>query len=84
VNWGILFKILVLIKLKHYMEEDIKNRLDNQDKILEKIYKSTEKTRKYFLWTLIVTLIMFFIPLIGLLFILPGFISIYTSTLGGF
>ncbi|MDA3840136.1 MAG: hypothetical protein PF572_03525 [Patescibacteria group bacterium] len=66
------------------MEEDIKNRLDAQDEILKNIYKSSEKTRKYFMWTLIISLVMFFLPLLGLIFILPGFISTYSSALGGF
>ncbi len=65
------------------MENEIKNRLDAQDKQLEAIYKSTEKTRKYFMWTLIASLVIFLLPLIGLFFVLPGFISTYTSTLGG-
>jgi hypothetical protein len=65
------------------MEEDIKNRLDAQDEYLIKIYKSAEKTRKYFKWTLIASIVMFFIPLLGLIFILPSFLSSYSSTLGG-
>jgi polyferredoxin len=65
------------------MEEDIKNRLDVQDEYLLKIYKSVEKTRKYFRWTLIASIVMFFIPLLGLIFILPSFLSSYSSALGG-
>jgi len=65
------------------MEEEIKIRLDAQDELLNKIYKSTEKTRKYFMWTLIITLVVFFLPLVGLLFILPNFINTYISALGG-
>lgn len=65
------------------MDEETKKRLDAQDEFLKKIYKSTEKTRKYFMWTLIITLVMFFLPLIGLFFVLPSFISTYTSALGG-
>jgi len=65
------------------MDEDIKIRLDAQDEVLKKIFRSVEKTRQYFLWTLIITLVMFFLPLIGLIFLLPGFISTYTSALGG-
>ncbi len=65
------------------MELEVKKRLDQQDQILEKIYVSTERTRKYFLATLIVSGLMFFIPLIALLFILPSFIGAYISPLGG-
>lgn len=66
------------------MDDDTKNRLDAQDELLNKIYTSTEKTRKYFMWTLIISLVMFFLPLLGLLFVLPGFINTYMASLGGF
>ncbi len=65
------------------MEEEIKKRLDAQDELLGKIYKSAEKTRRYFLWTLIISLVVFFLPLMGLAFILPKFLGAYTSALGG-
>ena len=64
------------------MEEETKKRLDAQDELLEKIYTSVEKTRKYFLTTIIVTLVALVLPLIGLIFILPGFINTYMPTLG--
>ncbi|NOY35318.1 MAG: hypothetical protein GXP44_00040 [bacterium] len=66
------------------MEEETKRRLDSQDELLKEIYKSVEKTRKYFMWTLIVSLVVFVLPLVGMLFVIPKFLSVYTSTLGGF
>lgn len=65
------------------MEEELKSRLDAQDKLLEKIYTSVEKTRQYFLWTLIISVVVFVLPLVGLLFVIPRILSIYTSGLGG-
>ena len=65
------------------MEEDIKKQLDEQKDLLLKIYKSAEKTRKYFLWTLIITLALFVLPLAGLVFAIPKFLSVYTSGFGG-
>ena len=65
------------------MEEEIKKRFNAQDELLEKIYISVEKTRKYFLWTLIATAVMFILPLIGLMFVIPQFLNTYTSTLNG-
>ncbi|MDQ3014719.1 MAG: hypothetical protein M3Q73_02560 [bacterium] len=51
-----------------------------QDKI-DKVYASVEKTRKYFLWTMIITVVAFVLPLIILAFIIPSFISTYLSTM---
>ena len=65
------------------MEEEIKKRLDSQDELIMKIYTSVEKTRKYFLITLIASLVTFVLPLIALIFVLPWFINTYISGLGG-
>ncbi len=59
--------------------EEILQKLKEQDEKLNAIYISTEKTRKYFLFTLILSVVLFVLPLIGLLFVIPQFLS----TLGG-
>lgn len=53
------------------MEQDLIKKLEEQDKKIDAIFASVEKTRKYFLWTLILSLVFFFLPLIGIIFILP-------------
>lgn len=58
------------------MEEEILKKIEAQDKKLENIYNSVEKTRKYFLWTLIITIVVIVLPLIGLMLIIPQFLSI--------
>lgn len=63
------------------MDEEIKNKLAEQDIKLDAIYKSVEKTRKYFLTTIWVTIIAVVLPLLGLIFAIPYFISTYTSSL---
>ena len=52
-------------------DEKILKKLEEQDKKLEAIYISVEKTRRYFLWTLIITVAMIILPLIGILILLP-------------
>ena len=66
------------------MEEEIKKQLAEQDELLKKIYKSAEKTRKYFLWTLIISVVVFILPLLGMIVVLPKVIGIYSSALSGF
>lgn len=65
-----------------YMEEKILRKIEEQDRKLEKIYNSIEKVRKYFLWTFIITVAVFILPLIGLLFVIPKFLNILSSNLG--
>jgi len=48
---------------------------------IDAIYVSVEKTRKYLLWTMIVTLALVVLPALGLVFAIPSFISTYNQTL---
>lgn len=61
------------------MDDELRVRIDTLEKKLDAIYASSEKTRKYFLGTLIVTLIAFVLPLIGLVFAIPSFLSTYST-----
>lgn len=61
------------------MNEEVLKKLEEQDKKLEKIYISTEKTRKYILWALIFAVIVTVLPLIGMLFAIPAIFSLYGS-----
>ena len=64
------------------MEQDILKKLEEQDKKLEDIYRSVEKTRKYFLWTLLITLIFMVLPSIGLAYAIPKLMNTYSGILG--
>lgn len=64
------------------MEDDIIKKIEEQGKILEEIWKSVEKTRKYFLVVFWVTIIAFVLPLIAAVFVVPYFISSYLGALG--
>ncbi|NTW14165.1 MAG: hypothetical protein HGA31_03990 [Candidatus Moranbacteria bacterium] len=64
------------------MDEELRNRLDAQEKRLDVIFVSVEKTRKYFLWTLIATLVTFVLPLIVAIFLVPMAVGPFTSQYG--
>lgn len=64
------------------MEQDILNRLQAQEELLQKVYVSAEKTRKYFLWTFYVTLALFVLPLVGLMFAIPALFSTLGTAYG--
>ena len=67
----------------HVMSLDIEKELKEQRQLLEKIYISAEKTRKYYLWTIWGTIIAFVLPLIALAIVLPYFLNTYSSYLTG-
>ena len=64
------------------MDQDIEQKLTEQDKKLDQIYASVEKMRKYFLWTMIITIATIVLPLIGLVFAIPFLLSTLTSAYG--
>lgn len=55
--------------------QDIVNRLDEQQRKIEAVFVSVEKTRKYFKWTLIISVAMIVLPMIGLAFVIPAFLQ---------
>ncbi|HEY4488298.1 MAG TPA: hypothetical protein VJB97_02180 [Candidatus Paceibacterota bacterium] len=61
------------------MEEDVRKKLADIEQKVDAVYESAEKTRKYFLAVLIVTLVAFILPLFGLVFAIPSFLSTYTQ-----
>ena len=65
------------------MEQSIKEQLEAQSQKIDAIYESVEKTRKYFQIILWATVIMFVLPMVGLMFVIPSFIETYTTSISG-
>ena len=65
------------------MEPSIKEQLEAQAQKIDAIYESVEKTRKYFQIILWATVIMFVLPMVGLMFVIPSFIETYTTSISG-
>jgi len=65
------------------MDQEILQKFKEQDQKLEAIYCSVEKIRKYFLWMLIIVAAVTILPLVGLIFVIPQFLNLYSgATLG--
>ncbi len=64
------------------MELDIKTKLDELDAKINAVYASVEKTRKYFLVIIWVTVLGLVLPALGLVFAIPMFMNSYMETLG--
>ncbi len=63
------------------MEPNLEARFTALEEKIEKIYVSVEKTRKYFLWTLITSVVLVVLPAIGLAFALPSFMTNYVGSI---
>lgn len=64
-------------------EEQILELLKQNQELLQKTHTSAEKTRKYFLYSMIFTVIAFVLPLLALVFVLPSFMGSYMDSLSG-
>jgi len=64
------------------MDQELQQRFDALEKKVDEVFVSAEKTRMYFLWTMIITVAAVVLPIIGLLFTLPTIISGYSAALG--
>jgi hypothetical protein len=52
--------------------ESVMLKIQEQQIKIDQIYKSVEKTRRYFLWTFIITVAMIVLPMIGIAFVAPS------------
>ncbi len=64
------------------MDQDILQKFEEQNKKLDSIEKSVKRIQSYFFWGAIITVALFVIPLIGLLFAVPKFLDTYSSVGG--
>lgn len=67
---------------KNTMEEVLK-KLEEQERKIEAIYVSVEKTRKYILISLIVSLIFFVLPLMAAVIMVPIIFNLFSSIYSG-
>ena len=65
------------------MDEEIKRQFAEQQELLQKTFISVEKTRKYFMWTMILSLAFFVLPLVAIFALLPTIMSGLTAGYGG-
>lgn len=61
------------------MDEQLSARIGALEQKIDAIYLSTERTRKYFFGLLVATAVTFILPLFGLIFLIPSFVTTYTS-----
>ncbi len=54
---------------------NLDTRFAELEQKIDKIYISVEKTRKYIWWAFVLTVLAVVLPIIGLLFAIPNFLS---------
>jgi hypothetical protein len=57
------------------MDQELKNKLETIEQKIDKIDKYINTIKKVFLWSFILTLAFIIIPLLGMLWAIPKFLS---------
>jgi len=61
------------------MDEETKQRLERMEQQMAEVYAMARRLYRIILWTVIVSVILFVVPLIGLLFEIPSLINTYAT-----
>lgn len=59
------------------MEPELIKKIDDLERKIDESTRQLNKLRRYFLWTLIISVAAIILPLIGLIFLIPKFLSYY-------
>lgn len=65
------------------IDSELAAKLDEIGAKADRAYHAAETVRKYLFWTGVITVALIVLPLIGLAFAIPQFLSSYTTTLNG-
>lgn len=57
------------------MDQQPEVNLAELAKKIDAVYRSVERMRKFFMWTLIITAVMFILPLIGVIILIPMYLN---------
>ncbi len=71
-----------MVRLLIDMDPELLKRFSELERKIEAIYQSSEKMRKIFLWTLIISAAFIILPLLGLGLVLPAFLKNLQLPLG--
>lgn len=63
------------------IDPELVAKLDEIGAKSDRAYRAAETVRTYLFWTGVITIALIVLPLIGLMFAIPQFISSYTSTI---
>lgn len=61
--------------------DQLEQKIDELEKKIDELQRSIDKIRRIFLWIAIASVVLFVLPLLGLVFVIPQFLSIYSGIL---
>jgi len=65
------------------MDEELAKKIGDLEQKIDEMHKMSLAAKKMFIWSLVLSLLFFVIPLIILMFILPSMLDTMTSAYSG-
>lgn len=65
------------------MDQELYKKIEELEVKINEMYQTMQTTKKIFKWSLIITVLLFVLPLIVLMFVLPSMINSVTSAYTG-
>lgn len=62
------------------MDQELLQKIEEQNQKIDAIYRGVEKTRKYILWSFVFNVAIFLLPIIGLIITIPWFLKVISSS----
>ena len=63
--------------------DSVRQQIEENARRLDAIYESVEKTRKYFMASMIISIVVFVLPLIAAVILIPMFLDSYLGQFQG-
>ena len=64
------------------MDQEMIKKIGEVTEKLDALQKMVAQMRKYFLWTMIISVAVIVLPMIGLVFVVPQFLNTYQQSIG--
>lgn len=61
--------------------DSLDTKIEGLEEKIDSLQRAITKLQKTFFWILVITLLLFVLPLIGLIFVIPQFLSLYSGAL---
>lgn len=63
------------------MDPELRQKLEKMEKQMDEVYAMARRLYRMIFWTVVISIVLFVVPLIGLFFEIPSLINTY-STIG--
>jgi type II secretory pathway component PulF len=61
------------------MDQELLQKIEEQGRRLDEVAKSVNQIKRYFFWTLVISVLVIMLPLLGLIAVIPQFLSTYSN-----